>query len=97
MPRWINHTRTAQRALWHGKIKPMLEDDATWQPTYNMLVAAVLAVWATAFLIGLAAWAQIAFPADHVPTVAPTSTSPAGPTSSNALGTGAAEATGDRP
>lgn len=42
MPRWINHTRTAQRALWHGKIKPMLEDDATWQPFYRSLSGLVI-------------------------------------------------------
>lgn len=80
---------SAWSAMVHGKIKPMLEDDAIWQPTYNSLVAAVVAVWITALLIGLAAWAQFA-----LPTAAPAgpSTSPA---SLHSLGTGAAEATGE--
>lgn len=69
----------ADRRRIHGPLVPMepaspwsrlrtwLANDALWEPTYRSLVAAVLAVWMTVLLIGLAAWAQVAFPAASQP------------------------------
>lgn len=53
-------------SLW-SRVRSWLVDDSVWHPTYNSLVAAVLAVWITAVLIGAAAWAQVAFPAASEP------------------------------
>ncbi|WP_159975806.1 MULTISPECIES: hypothetical protein [unclassified Novosphingobium] len=49
----IDHTPTAMRRHWHGKIKPLLEDDAVWQPTYNALVAVAVTPWIVAGVLFL--------------------------------------------
>lgn len=64
----------ARRQHVHGRL---LTSDAIWQPTYRALVAAVVAVWMTAALIGFAAWAQFASPAASQLTPADGTTSPA--------------------
>ncbi len=42
-----------------SRLRAWLVDETRWQPSYNSMVAAVVAVWITAALIGLAAWAQV--------------------------------------
>lgn len=76
-----NQTPTAMRRHWHGKIKPLLEDDAISEPTYKSLVAAVAAVWMTVILIGAAAWLQFSSTTsgpDRTGTTNPASTEAAG-------------------
>lgn len=65
----------ADRRRIHGPLVPMepvspwsrlrawLVNDELWEPAYRSLVASVVAVWITVCLIGLAAWAQVYFPA----------------------------------
>lgn len=83
---------SAWSAQVHDKIKPMLENDAAWEPAYRSLVGAVAAVWITVVVIGVFAWAQFAIP---LPTVAPLGNAPAKPTSLQVHGAGAAVATGE--
>jgi hypothetical protein len=53
-------------SIW-SRIRAWPVNDAIWHPAYNSLVAAVLVVWITVLLIGIAAWAQFAFPAASQP------------------------------